>query len=196
MSFKGVEKYWWTLQHGKDFSSKDNIGWFQQLLWFQIFSCLQGLPWAGVPSGWAECRRCVKHTALLYYLSNGSCWHSDPCSISGLIQTHVEGSSNFIPFHWVSHFLWLHTEVEAPVCLVAQLSEGVPCCVGSHCCVSKETVTRSIQEELKAVQEGWLSRASGSEKAWDEQGKNRNFSWLNDWFNVCLGRICQESSEL
>lgn len=105
MSFKGVEKYWWTLQRGKDFSSKDNIGWFQQLLWFQIFSCLQGLPWAGVPSGSAECRRCVKHTALLYYLSNGSCWHSDPCSISGLIQTHVEGSSNFIPFHWVSPFL-------------------------------------------------------------------------------------------
>lgn len=59
------------------------------------------------------------------------------------------------------------------MCSVAQLNEAVPCCVGSHCCVSKETVTRSIQEELKVVQEelkvvqeGWLSRASGSEKTW------------------------------
>lgn len=57
------------------------------------------------------------------------------------------------------------------MCLVAQLTEAVCCCVDSQCSVSKETVTRNIQEELKVVQEGWLSPASGSEKALEEQGK-------------------------
>lgn len=62
------------------------------------------------------------------------------------------------------------------MCLAAQLDEAVPHCVASHCSGSKETATRNMQEELKVVQEGWLSSASGSEKAWEEQGKNRNFS--------------------
>lgn len=57
------------------------------------------------------------------------------------------------------------------MCLVAQSNEAVPCCVDSQCSVSKETVTRNIQEELKAVQEGWLSPAYGSEKSLEEQGK-------------------------
>lgn len=42
--------------------------------------------------------------------------------------------------------------------------------------VFPKKLPRNIQEELKAVQEGWLSSASGSEKAWEEQGKNRNFN--------------------
>lgn len=57
------------------------------------------------------------------------------------------------------------------MCLVAQLNEAVPCCVDSQCSVSKELVTRNIQEELKVVQEGWLSPPSVSEKALEEQGK-------------------------
>lgn len=52
----------------------------------------------------------------------------------------------------------------------AQLNETVPYCVAFHCSVSKETVTRSIQEELKVVQRGWLFPASGSEEASEEQG--------------------------
>lgn len=70
---------------------------------------------------------------------------------------------------------WLHTEVKAPVCLVAQLNEAVPCCVGSHYSVSKEIVTKNMQEEQKIVQEGWLSPASGSEKAREEQDKEWEF---------------------
>lgn len=70
------------------------------------------------------------------------------------------------------------------MCLVAmregQLNEAVPYCVASHCSVSKETVTRNIQEERKVVQKGWLSPASGSEKASEEQGKEQNFSSLDE----------------
>lgn len=146
-SFKWVEKYWWALQRGEDFSSRDNIGWFHQLLWFQIFSLLQGLPRAGIPSGWAKCRK-MPHTAFPYYLSNGSCGHSDPCSISGLIQTHVEVGSDFIPFHWVCCLLLTSHWGRGTVCSVAELNEAVAYCAGSHCSGSKETATRNTQEEL------------------------------------------------
>lgn len=57
----------------------------------------------------------------------------------------------------------------------AQLNEAVPYCAASHCFVSKETVTRSIQEDLKVVQKSWLSSASLCEEALEEQGKEQEF---------------------
>lgn len=57
----------------------------------------------------------------------------------------------------------------------AQLNEAVPYCAAFHCSVSKETITRSIQEEPKVVQKGWLVPALGSEEASEEQGKEQEF---------------------
>lgn len=57
----------------------------------------------------------------------------------------------------------------------AQLNEAVPYGEASPSSVCKKTVTRNILEELKFVQKAWLSPASGSEKALDEQDKEQEF---------------------
>lgn len=137
--------------------------------------------------------KCLKHTAFPYYLSNGSCQHSDPCSISGLIQTHVEVGSNFFPFHWVCHLLLTPHWGRGPCVLSCRVEWSCSPLCGLPLLVPKRLQPGTRRKSWRLYR---LSSASDSEKAWEEQGKNRDFSWINDWFRVSLGRMCQESSEL
>lgn len=168
------------MQHTEHFGSRIASG----LLRFQIFSLLQDLPWAGVPSGSAESRKCLEHRALHWALS------ADALAL--LVRFRRNSSAYGRGFKLTPFPLAM---LASHLCLVimgeARLNDGVSCYVASHCSVSKETVTRNRGgaegcSEGLALSSFWL---------WESFGV-AGTEILVIWMNVCFGKMCQESSEL